>query len=335
MTQLAEIQAFTTPKQGYRINPDSLQWIENLQKRPHVRVELDYVWKAKDLRMDCALQPTAVRLLLQGLAEIVAEKQVRGWKSDVRDIFHLLRQGDQEMNFTAEEILPQEEIEEALAEVMPFKQKTQTIEETLEPLKEEFVRQHVAETREKIEDCRKRVRAGREAEDNFALALSKIPAFAKHTRPAHGAPEDPADHKPGDVRLRLWGRDLQWFLRDLIRDQETAANYGHLYRMFVPVKESARKAAGFLDRVGAWNQEPEEGRLEKLALRAWIGRLATLEKAIVRKGLDGSTARVTYFHQDGRDYVLEIRDDQGRNCHARTILAGGPQVRLHLRFICT
>ena len=333
MTQLAEIQAFTTPKQGYRINPDSLQWIENLQKRPHVRVELDYVWKAKDLKMDCALSPTAVRLLLQGLAEIVAEKQVRGWKSDVRDIFHLLRQGDQEMNFDRKDLVPQEEIEEALAETMPFKQKTQTIEETLEPLKEEFVRQHVAETREKIEDCRKRVRAGREAEDHFALAVSKIPAFLNFTRPAHGAPEDPADHKPGDVRLRLYGRDLQFFLRDLIRSENERDH--DLFQMYVPVKESARKAAGFLDRCGAWGGEPEEGRLENMALRAWIGRLATLEKAIVRKGLDGSTARVTYFHQDGRDYVLEIRDAQGRNCHARTILAGGPQVRLHLRFICT
>jgi hypothetical protein len=334
MTQLAEIQAFTTPEQGYLLDQETLAWIEKLQKRPHVLVELDWVWKAKDLKMDCVFAPTQVRVLLQGLAEIVAEKQVRGWKNDLLGIRDILGRGVQS---TKEEILgiPVAEIEADAREVMPFKQKTQTIEETLEPLKEEFVRQHVAETREKIEDCRKRVRAGHEAEDNFALALSKIPAFAKHTHPAHGAPEDPADHKPGDVRLRLYGRDLQYFLRDLIRTEEAAANYGHLFRMYVPVKESARKAAGFLDRCGAWHGEPEEGRLEKMALRAWIGRLETLQKAIVRKGLDGSTARVIYFQQDGRDYVLEIRDDQGRQCHARTILAGGPQVRLHLRFICT
>ena len=334
MTQLADIQAFKTPEQGYLMSADTLQWIENLQKRPHVRAELDWIWKAKDLKMDCVFAPTQVRVLLQGLAEIVAEKQVRGWKNDLLGIRSILARGVQS---TREEILgiPVAEIEADAREVMPFKQKTQTIEETLEPLKEEFVRQHVAETREKIEDCRARVRAGREADDKFALALSKIPAFAKHTRPAPGAPEDPADHKPGDVRLRLWGRELQYFLHDLIRSEEAAAKYGHLYRMFVPVKESARKAAGFLDRCGAWNCEPEQERLEKMALRSWFGRLETLQKAIVRKGLDGSTARVTYFHQDGRDYVLEIRDDQGRNCNARTILAGGPQVRLHLRFICT
>lgn len=316
------------------MSAETLEWIEKLQKRPHVRAELDWVWKAKDLKMDCVFAPTQVRVLLQGLAEIVAEKQVRGWKNDLQGIREILGRGVQS---TKEEILgiPVAEIEADALEVMPFKQKTQTIEEVLEPLKEEFVRQHVAETREKIEDCRKRVRAGHEAEDNFALALSKIPAFAKHTRRAPGAPEDPADHKPGDVSLRLWGRELQYFLRDLIRSDEAAAKYGHLYRMFVPVKESARKAAGFLDRCGAWNYEPDQERLEKMALRSWFGRLETLQKAIVRKGLDGSTARVTYFHQDGRDYVLEIRDDQGRNCNARTILAGGPHVRLHLRFICT
>lgn len=329
-TQLADIQKFNTPKQGYLISNDTALWIQNLQERKHIRPELDFVTGAVDVKKEASYSPTAFRLLLQGLAEIVAENQVRGWKRDLADIFHLLNTGDQTMNF--DDLVPQEEIEEALAEVMPFKKKTQTIEEVLEPVREEFVAQHIAETREKIAVCREKVRLGREADDQFALALSRS-RYERHTRPEIGAPADPADYKAGDVRLRLWGRALAEFLRDLIQSDDQEKN--DLWRMFVPVKDAARKAAGYLDRVGAWNCEPEEERLEKMALRAWIGRLETLQKAIVRKGLDGSTARVIYFQQDGRDYVLEIRDDQGRECHARTILAGGPQVRLHLRFICT
>ena len=331
MTQLADIQSFKTPKQGYLLSNENAVWIQNLQERKHIRPELDYVTGAVDVKREATYSPTAFRLLLQGLAEIVAEKQVRGWKRDVEGIFYILNHGDQTMNFDG--LLPQEEIEEALAEVMPFKKKTKTIEETLEPVKEEFVRHHVAETRQKIEDSRERVRRGHEADDAFALALSKSPFYSRHTRPAPGAPADPSEYKLGDVRLRLWGRDLAKFLRDLIQSDDEKKN--DLWRMYAPVKESARKAAGFLDRVGAWNGEPEEGRLENLALRAWFGRLETLQKAIVRKGLDADSARVIYFSQDGGDYILEIRDAQGRECHARTILAGGPQVRLHLRFICT
>ena len=332
MTQLADIQSFKTPKQGYLLSNENAVWIQNLQERKHVRPELDYVTGAVDVKREAIYSPTAFRLLLQGLAEIVAEKQVRGWKRDVEGIFYILNHGDQTMDFDA--LQQQEEIEERLAEVMPFKAaKPKTIEETLEPVKEEFVRHHVAETRQKIEDSRERVRLGHEADDAFALALSKSPFYSRHTRPAPGAPADPSEYKLGDVRLRLWGRDLAKFLRDLIQSDDEKKN--DLWRMYAPVKESARKAAGFLDRVGAWNGEPEEGRLENLALRAWFGRLETLQKAIVRKGLDTDSARVIYFSQDGGDYILEIRDDEGRQCHARTILAGGPQVRLHLRFICT
>lgn len=333
MTQLADIQAFTTPKQGYRMNPETLQWIENLQKRPHVRVELDYVWKAKDLRLDCALQPTAVRLLLQGLAEIVAEKQVRGWKSDVRDIFHLLRQGDQEMNFTAEEILPQEEIEEALAEVMPFKQKTQTIEEVLEPVKEEFVAQHIRETREEIVRRRAICADARREDDEFAFWIWELTQDKDIVTNLAGKTYNSDEWKPGDVTIRLWGRRGREFFESLRTHEDQDVR--DRFRYHVQIQERGAKAKAFLSRVGADYGNPSDERLEKMALRAWMGRLSTLEKAVARKGLDGSTARVVFFEKDGDDYILTIVDAEGRQCFARTILAGGPQVRLHLRFICT
>jgi hypothetical protein len=108
-----------------------------------------------------------------------------------------------------------------------------------------------------------------------------------------------------------------------------------LVRRFFAMQEDGQKAKNYLGRVGADYGDPSDERLEKMALRAWIGRLATLEKAVVRKGLDTDSARVLFFETDGADYILAIQDKDGKELNARTILAGGPQVRLHLRFICT
>jgi len=89
-TQLAEIQKFNTPKQGYLVSNETALWIQNLQERKHIRRELDYITGAVHVKQSAAMSPTEFRLLLQGLAEIVAENQVRGWKRDLAGIFHVL-----------------------------------------------------------------------------------------------------------------------------------------------------------------------------------------------------------------------------------------------------
>ncbi|MGI9587836.1 MAG: hypothetical protein ACR2MR_06475 [Dietzia maris] len=330
-TQLAEIQQFNTPKQGYLISNETALWIQNLQERKHIRPELDFVTGAVDVKKEASYSPTAFRLLLQGLAEIVAENQVRGWKRDLADIFHLLNTGDQTMNF--DDLVPQEEIEEALAEVMPFKKKTQTIEEVLEPVREEFVAQHIADTRAEIVRRRAICADARREEDEFAFWIWELTQDKEIVTNSAGKTYNSDEWKPGDVTLKIWGRRGREFFRSLLDHEDQDVRDRFIYHR--QIQERGLKAKAFLDRLGAEYGNPSDERLEKMAVRAWIGRLATLEKAVARKGLDGSTARVVFFEKDGDDYILTIVDDQGRQCFARTILAGGPQVRLHLRFICT
>lgn len=208
-----------------------------------------------------------------------------------------------------------------------------TIEETLEPLRLDFIARHKADTLAEVARRREVRERGREFEKEFAFAIWEMFQDRKLADRHASAPYDPTEWKVGDVTLRAWGSDFRQLMHDL-RTSEDQAKVA-LWREYVVTQEAAQKAQNYLDRVGAWYGDPSDEKLEKMALRAWISRLATLTKAIVRKGLDEDSALVKFFSLEGSDYVLEIEDKDGRQAFARTILAGGPQVRLHLRFICT
>ena len=208
-----------------------------------------------------------------------------------------------------------------------------TIEEALQPVKAQFIQAHKEDTIREIARRRQVVRDARQNEKEFAFAIWE--KFQdRNLTDRHGtAPYESAEWKVGDVYLKAWGSTYRNLMADL-RQSENEEDV-LLVRRFFAMQEDGQKAKNYLGRVGADYGDPSDERLEKMALRAWIGRLATLEKAVVRKGLDTDSARVLFFETDGADYILAIQDKDGKELNARTILAGGPQVRLHLRFICT
>jgi hypothetical protein len=208
-----------------------------------------------------------------------------------------------------------------------------TIEEALEPVKAQFIQAHKEDTIREIARRRQVVRDARQNEKEFAFAIWEKFQDRNLTDRHATAPYETTEWKVGDVYLKAWGSTYRNLMKDL-RQSENEEDV-LLVRRFFAMQEDGQKAKNYLGRVGADYGDPSDERLEKMALRAWIGRLATLEKAVVRKGLDTDSARVLFFETDGADYILAIQDKDGKELNARTILAGGPQVRLHLRFICT